>query len=320
MKIVILGYSGLLGDAILRYLFKNSSFQLICVGRNIDTRPFQNSRIKYCKWDFQTFKKQNLFFLKKTKIVINCIGKMDSNPDNLEEINIKYLKKLLTYINENKLKLRFIHLSSIAVYGGPENYLGKKKIISENSTIKINNFYAKSKLKGDNLIQNVIKHKINNNFSYTILRISNVFGGRQKSNLYRFVLLTLKFGFWIKSFDDTIYNFVNLNDVAQSVSLAITKLKKSRNKIYIISDDCNQKQLYKVYENYSKKRIKKIHISIHFLKFLICFLPLPKRLYNFFITISSRVSYSNKKIKSDLNFHPKFSIIKKLNYFNEKKN
>ena len=38
MKIVILGYAGLIGNSILENLAKNTSFNLICVGRNIKNR------------------------------------------------------------------------------------------------------------------------------------------------------------------------------------------------------------------------------------------------------------------------------------------
>ena len=48
----------------------------------------------------------------KGNIIINCIGKIKNKENNLEEINVTYLKKLLEYINNKKLKLRFIHLSS----------------------------------------------------------------------------------------------------------------------------------------------------------------------------------------------------------------
>ena len=72
--------------------------------------------------------------------------------------------------------------------------MNQNKLITENSVTKTDNLYAKSKLKADKLIQNTAKKKSNKNFSYTILRISNVFGKTKNSNLYNFVLLTLKTG------------------------------------------------------------------------------------------------------------------------------
>ena len=317
MKVVILGYSGLIGNSILENLAKNNSIYIFCVGRNVKHKPFRNPRIKYFKWDFVTFKKSNIFFLKKANIIINCVGKNNTSESNLKNINVIFVKKLIQYINIHKSKVRLVHLSSVALYGGGKNYLGKEKIISENSALKTDDLYSESKQKADYFIQNVVKKNINKNFSYTILRISNVFGGRKKSNLFKYITFSLKVGFWIKCFNDVVFNFVNVKDVSQAVILTLSKLKISKNKTYIVSDDCKQYQLYKKYQNLYKKKIIKTHIPFILLKLLISFLPLPKKIMNFILIISSRVSYSNKKIKTELNFKPRFSLQKKIGITND---
>ena len=317
MVIVILGYTGLIGNNILDNLIKNKSLNIICVGRNIKNKPYKNSKIQYRKWDFNTFKKSNVLFLKKADIIINCVGKIENDLSNFESINFIFVKKLLEYINSHKLRVRLIHLGSISVYGTSKNYFGRYKLISENSVIRANDLYSKSKLEGDLLIQNVIKKKLNINFSYTILRISNVFGGSKKSNLFRFILFSLKKGFWMKCFDDILFNFINAKDVAQAVALLISKQKVSKNKIYIVSDDCKQQQVYENYQNFYKKKIIKIRVSEKLIKFLINFIPFSKKIINFMLLISTRVSYSNKKIKNELNFKPKFSIHQKMKFLNE---
>ena len=64
MKIIILGYTGLIGNSILSKLALDASINLICVGRNIK-KPYKSSRIRYFKWDFDTFTSSNLLFLKR---------------------------------------------------------------------------------------------------------------------------------------------------------------------------------------------------------------------------------------------------------------
>ncbi len=317
MRIIILGYTGLIGNSIFKNLVKNTSSNLVCVGRNIKNKPYLNRRIKYLKWNFDSFKKHDLYFLKKADIIINCAGKSEKNKNNLENINVNFVKKLLKHINLNQSKVRFVHLSSVAVYGGGKSYFDQSKLISEKSVTKINDLYSKSKLEADLSIQNIIKKNLNKNFSYTILRISNVFGGQNKSNLLKFVLFSLKFGFWIKCSDDISFNFINVKDVVQSVILIINKLQASKNKTYIVSDDCKQYQVYNNYQNFYKKKIIKIQVSRSLIKFLIYFLPLPKKIINFMLLISTRTSYSNKKIKNELNCNPKFSLIKKIKSLNE---
>jgi nucleoside-diphosphate-sugar epimerase len=317
MRIVILGYTGLIGHSILENLANNSSFDLVCVGRNIKNKLYRRERIKYFKWDFITFKEKNLSFLKKANIIINCVGKTNNDKSNLENVNFIFIKKLLKHIKTYQSKVRLIHLGSVAVYGGAENYLNQSKIITENTTTNTNNLYSKSKLKGDMLIKNTIKRNLNKNLSFTILRISNVFGKKKNSNLYKFVMFTLKLGVWIKTSNEIMYNFVHVKDVSQVVNLIISKLKVSRNKTYIVSDDFRQYELYDVYQNLYKKKIINILFPISVIKFLIYFLPMPKIILNFFLIISSKVTYSNKKIRKELNFNPKSSLLKKIKLLNE---
>ena len=314
MRIIILGYTGLIGHSILENLANNSSFDLVCVGRNIKNKLYRGERIKYFKWDFITFKEKNLSFLKKANVIINCVGKTNNNKSNLENVNFIFIRNLLKHIKTYQSKVRLIHLSSVAVYGGAENYLNQSKIITENTTTKTNNLYSKSKLKGDMLIKNTIKRNLNKNLSFTILRISNVFGKKKNSNLYRFVMFTLKLGFWIKTSNEIMYNFVHVKDVSQVVNLIISKLKVSRNKTYIVSDDFKQYNLYDFYRKFYKKKIINILFPISVVRFLIYFLPVPKIILNFFLIISSKVTYSNKKIRKELNFNPKFSLLKNKTY------
>ena len=312
MKIVILGYTGLIGQRILEDLVKNSSFDLICVGRERKKYFYKRGRVKYFTWDFSSFDKLSLSFLKKANIIINCVGKTKDNNDNLKDINFILIKNLLKYIITHRLKCRLIHLSSVAVYGSAKNYFNKLKIIKENSPIKINNLYSKSKYRADKLIINTADKYFNKNFSFTILRISNVFGKKKNSNLYNFVMFSIKHGFWINTSKDIMYNFINVKDVSQVVKLIISNLKISKNKTYIVSDDFKQSKLYDFSREFYGKKIINISFPISFIKILIYFLPMPATLLNFFLTISSKINYSNKKIRKDLNFKPKFSLLKKL--------
>lgn len=317
MRIVILGYTGLIGNSVLEYLTNFTSYHLICVGRRIKNKPYKSPKISYLSWNFKSFKKSKLLFLNKADVVINCIGKTDDNLNDLNNINVNFIQKLLKHISIYKLKIRFLHLSSVSVYGDGINYFGLNKTISEKSKIKLDNPYSKSKFKGDLLIKDFIKKKINKDFSYTILRISNVFGGAKKTNLLKFIEFSIKYAFWIKCSNKIMFNFVNVKDVAQAVILVISKLKVSKNKIYIVSDDCRQFKFYNYYQILLKKKIRNIQIPLNCMKFLINIFPLSKKIKNFILIISTRISYSNKKIKKELNFNPRFSLIKNIKSINE---
>ena len=314
MKIIIIGYSGLIGRTILESLSKKKSLQLVCVGRNNKFKPIRSSKIKYLKWDFKSFKKRNLYFLNKSDVLINCVGKMVINQKNLDKVNVIFVQKLLSYINTYRLRLRFIQLGSVSVYGASKYTLGSSNYISEKSLINTSDEYSRSKFKADSIIQNNIEKNHNKYFSYTILRISNVFGGKKKSNLFKYVNYTIKYKFWIRCSKKIVFNFINVKDVAQAVLLVVSKLQVSKNKIYILSDDCSQSSVYQNYQQLFNKKIRKINVPLSLVKFIFNYLPLPKKILNFLFIISTRISFSNKKIKRELIFKPRYSLTKILEF------
>ena len=153
MKIVILGYTGFIGQNILENLSKNINYSLICVARNIKKKPVLSKRIKYYKWNFESFKKSNLFFLNNANIIINCVGKSYDNKEGLDAINVIFIKNLLKYIRNNLLKIRLIHLSSVSVYGTYKNCINENKLVTENTATQAESLYSISKLNGELLIK-----------------------------------------------------------------------------------------------------------------------------------------------------------------------
>ncbi|MDC1043988.1 NAD(P)-dependent oxidoreductase [Candidatus Pelagibacter ubique] len=314
MNIILLGYNGLLGSSILDLLSKrfkiNYDYKIICVGRSLKNKPLINKNIRYVKWDFINFSKSKLFFFSKKNIIINCVGKNHSKLKNLRDINLIFIQKLIDYIKKNRISAHLIHLSSVSVYNVGQTSFGEVKNITENSTAKSNDLYSKSKLEADIFIQNAKNN--NNNFSFTILRVANVFSYFKNSNAFNLISFLLKKGIWFKCSKNSIYHFIHTKDVAIAVVLSILKLKNSRNKIYIVSDDINQMELHEIYaKNYNKKLLK-ISISTRFFNLIAKYFPLPKKIINFFFTISSEINYDNSKIKKELNFKTQYSLRDKI--------
>ena len=306
MKIIILGYTGSIGKSILRILAKNTSLNLICVGRTNNKILKKNKRIKYHKWDFRSFDNSTMSFLRQANIVINCTGKNDNNSKNLEYINALFIKKLIEHINIQQYRIRMIHLSSISVYGQNLNFNEKYKIYDEKKKLIPNNVYSKTKIKAEIFVKCKSSRNINNYYSYTILRIANVYGTNKKANLFRFIAISFKLGFWINCSEDIIFNFIHVKDVAQAVDRVISKFTISKNKIYNVTNDFTQKKIYGEYNRLFKKKLIDIKVSYKILKFIYSYIPLPKKLLNLFLLISSKISYSNYKIQMELNFKPKF--------------
>ena len=315
MNIILFGYNGSLGKVVLEDLFqkykKIYNFKIICIGRDAKSKPFKNKKIIYVEWDFLNFSKLKFFFLKKNNVIINCIGKNFGSLQDLRGANLIFIQKLINYICENKIWAHLIHLSSVSVYSVEKKNFNRVKNISENSKTKSNNSYSKSKLDADLVIQKA-KIKNNNNFSYTILRISNVFGLSKNSNAFAFIIFLLKKGIWLKCSKDTRYHFVHAKDVASAVSLCAFNLKISRNKIYIVSDDINQSQLHEIYAKKYNLNLSIIPISLRIASFITKFFFLSKKIQNLFFTISSEINYDSSEIKKELNFKTLYSLRDKI--------
>jgi nucleoside-diphosphate-sugar epimerase len=314
MNIILLGYSGVLGSHILESLYqqlaKSYNFKIICIGRNIRNKPFKNRKLRYEKWNFLNFSNLKLFFLKKKNIIINCAGKNYGNSKDLKEINIIFIQKLVDYFQDNKISAHLIHLSSLSVYGVEKKNLCKVKNIKEKSKIKLTNFYSKSKLEADTIIQNAQKN--NNKFSYTILRIANVFSYSKNSFQFCCIRFLLKKGIWFKCSNNTRYHFIHAKDVASAVSLCIFNSKISKNKTYIVSDCNNQFRLHKIYAKNYNLNLLTIPISLRFIRFVTKYFFLLKTIQNLFFTISSKINYDSSSIKRELNFKTSYSLKDKI--------
>jgi hypothetical protein len=94
--------------------------------------------------------------------------------------------------------------------------------------------------------------------------------------------------------------------------LVINNLKVSRNKIYITSNDENQKKVYEIFAYNNKIKLITIPISLQLIKFICNYFIMPKKIVNFFLTVSSQISYSNSKLKKELDFKPKYYLKNKI--------
>jgi len=167
MNIVILGYTGFIGNNLVDYYSKKKQINLFLIYRN-NKKIYKNTKQKkYIYLKSRELKK----LLKKEKIdiLIYCISKVYSKFDTYSsylKTNVIFLKNFLKYLNKKNLR-NFIYLSTINVYG--------KKIIDANESLKPNPIddYSKTKYIAEELIKkNLKKKKIN----FLILRLPLIYG------------------------------------------------------------------------------------------------------------------------------------------------
>ena len=169
----------------------------------------------------------------------------DLKKKKIHQINYLSVKKIISQIDFD----HFIFASTSHVYK-PQD-----RIIKETDQTKPQNFYAMTKLKAENEI-------IKNLKNYSILRIFNIYGSKQRDG-YIYKDLELKI---IKNINLDIKNnyrdFVHVNDVARSINHIIKKKLKG---IFNISSG-KQKSFKQIVNHLLKKNNFKYSNTINFIK------------------------------------------------------
>ena len=181
-NILITGGAGYIGSHIANYLQKKGYNIFIIDDLSTGKKSQITKNSIFLKENLLNFKKiYNFIKTKKIDTVIHCAASI-----NVEESMVKkkfYFKNNVTATNIlvniiKKLEIKnFIFSSTSSVYGS--NY----KMLTEDSKTKPINYYAKTKLKCENIIK---KKLIPSKFNVVILRYFNVSGSNYLSNLGQF--------------------------------------------------------------------------------------------------------------------------------------
>jgi nucleoside-diphosphate-sugar epimerase len=244
-------------------------------------------------------------FIEGCDVLFHCAGEIN-NEARMSSLHINGTQKLIDSVrNEIKLSKKMIHwvqLSSCGAYGPPpNNNIEIKREITEFSSTNPINEYEKTKAKSDEL---VITSSVNN-FSYTILRPSNVIGASMTNQSIRKLIKLVHSGrFFFIGKKDAIATFIHVNDVAKAMIL-IASNSRSRNEIFNLSNDCSWEALIIHISSILNVSIlplrvpyKLIQIPVYSLKLIIGrFIHVPQ-----FATFALRTKYSTQKIESYLNF------------------
>jgi nucleoside-diphosphate-sugar epimerase len=311
MNILLLGATGFVGSATLKILLKINNVNITCTTRK---NQDNNSSINWVKVDLLNDNEKLKKLLLKSDIVINCVGevKLEKLMNNMNyQLVSKIVDLLLTKINHT----HFIQLSSVGCYGAIQKY-DKKVVITEDSPENPLNTYEVSKTLADNYIRGNISNKTAN-VSFTIVRPTNIFGEEMKSDVLRNLSQMVKKNlFFFIGNKKSISNYVHVDDVAELIFLCIECDNKSKNRVFIVSDDLPQVRMISLFQNYYQ--VKRLDycipkafvemassiVSIFFSNF-----PLSRSAID---SLTSRVEFSNNRARKTLNFYPKHSMNKTI--------
>ncbi|MDD3374517.1 MAG: NAD(P)-dependent oxidoreductase [Candidatus Omnitrophica bacterium] len=214
-NIIVLGSTGFIGKVIFDHLLK--------VFKKENVIGFSSKSCDLLK--ISTVKKK-LSGLKKNDILIiaSSIARASENSLDSMQRNILMVENITKILNQKPVA-QVIYLSSVDVYGVKKKDKNdtqlRKKVIDENSSLFIDDYYSMGKIISEFLLKN---QSLASRFVLTVLRFPGVYGlsDKQKSLVGLFAKKILGEGFLeIEGKGQILRNYVCVEDVAQIVEKCI---------------------------------------------------------------------------------------------------
>jgi len=207
------------------------------------------------------------------------------------------LKTWLSVNSDNNIGLKFIYLSSTAVYGNNR----KGEIITEDSELDPSNSYGASKMMGEEVIKafSISNPRIN----FTILRSATIYGEHYEESFFKVFKLLVEDKMRFIGSGNNHMTLIHIRDLVNAINLAITN-PNSRNKIYNVTDGNEYTQRFLVHKAAQYLNVKPPTKSVNatLAKVVASMFNLDREEIAFFT--SERV-IDISKIKNELNFIPK---------------
>jgi UDP-glucose 4-epimerase len=298
-SILITGASGFIGSFMTEEALNRSMYVWAGIRQSSSKRYLSNQKIRFLELDFthSDILRQQLSLHKAVNgtfdYIIHCAGTTKCvNKKDFENTNYLQTKHFVnTIIELNMVPLQFVFISTLSIFGPihEKDYT----LIKEDDIPAPNTFYAISKLKAEQYIQNIP------DFPYVFYRPTGVYGPRDKD--YFLIAKSVKrhvdFSAGYKRQDIT---FIYVKDLVKAVFLGIDKNVSRR--AYLVSDG-------KTYQSCTFSNLIKAELGISFLMRLRCPLPVLKivsLVAGFFAGLTNK---SSSTLNSD-----KYNILKQRNW------
>jgi len=220
MKILVFGGNSKLGTVFKKNFDKKSDI-LYALRNNKISQSFKKKIIYNTLNDVRIINA-----LKKVDLVINFTGE-SINVNKMINVNIIFIKKLVTLINIYNRNCTLVHLSTCAIYQEVENntYLIDEK--TKNIPLKK---YPRTKFFGEQHVLNFCKSK------KIVLRPAQILGyGMSNQSLYRLKHYIEKNLFFYINDHHSLLSYTNIDDVINFFRILINKKKILFNSVNIVS-------------------------------------------------------------------------------------
>ncbi|MEM3060177.1 MAG: NAD(P)-dependent oxidoreductase [Candidatus Anstonellales archaeon] len=296
--ILVTGASGRIGRVVIKNLIKKKEQvrALVRKKESINSLSINSlgEEVEIVYGDI-TNKRSLIDAVSNVEKIIHLAGSVDfSNQQKMMKINADGTKNLLE-ICPNSIK-RFIHCSSIAVYGKKLD----KEEVDEKRKPNPDSIYAKSKMKAE---EYCIEHS--KRLPITILRLGVVYGPGFDAG-YREVFELLRCGrMRIIGDGNNVIPFVHVEDVANAILLALTSNVPSGSFYNIVGEKKTQAEVLSLASKYLdvKPPQKRIHPLLA--KAACLFSPTKSEYIDI---LSSNRSFSSTKAWQELGWRPRISL------------
>ncbi|MBU1196119.1 MAG: NAD(P)-dependent oxidoreductase [Proteobacteria bacterium] len=239
-------------------------------------------------------------FFQGIDICYHCAGVLQE-ADKIIETNVKATQRLLEAAS-GRIK-HWVQLSSIGVYG---KYMDG--MVTEKNKVNPSNLYEKSKADADDL---VIKKSQEGDFTYSILRPSNVYGSDMvNQSLYKMISMIDKNLFFYIGRKQAIVNYIHVDNVVDGLCLCGGK-KEAKNQIFNISDHEKLETIVNIIANTLTKKAPSIVLPENMIRLFARLGSNWKKwplTFNRVDALTGSTVYSNDFIEEKLNYTHKVSI------------
>ena len=231
MIVAVTGGTGFIGKHLVKQLLL-AGHHVRILSRQKVCAPLQG--VTYYHGDIR-FSNQLDAFVAGVEVVCHCAGEMNQS-DALMATNFEGTKNLFLLCHHHKVR-RFVHLSSVGVYGDLAS-----GVIDETFPMLAMNQYESSKILADEWLLNQSHLDV----QISILRPSNVFASDMPNQSLRELISMIKKRLFFYVGQKSIASYIHVDEVVCALSLMIESDSGSHHSVFNLSDAIVWHQLVKL--------------------------------------------------------------------------
>ena len=310
LKICVTGANGFIGRKLVHILSKQGHNVTILSRKDNWVIPTP-SNVKLIKGDLTSVDCPLAQFVDDCDIIYHCAGEIN-HPEMMKALHVdgthRLIQAVLKRADQRGRPIHWVQLSSVGVYGPPQDNANEERVVIETSPYQPKGEYEITKKQSDDLVIHAADSKL---MTYTIIRPSNVFGVDMPNSALRLLVNTVRRGrFFYIGRKGAVATYVHVDDVVDLLICCGTD-HRAKDEIFNISNDCMLEEMINGIASTHNLKRPKLRLSEDLIRSLVrvmsffVSLPLTPERIN---TLVARTTYSTSKLKQKLGFIPKKSV------------